>query len=430
VTRAEREAGDIAKATAEDSDTGGVRHPLRSRRFIAYWLAGIVSNVGTWLQSVTAGVVIFQLTGSALMVGVLGFANFAPVFLLALPGGYLADRYGPRVVIIVAHAFAFVIGAVLTALAFTGRANAAVLIGTAALLGICYAIAKPALSSMVPELVPREILPKATAFNTLQFTAGQIGGSLLSAAILVSAGAPWAFATNCLSFLGPIAAMIVIGPIGTSAKARRKALDESDTGALRLARQTPPMITVLVTVALANAAVEGLRTLSPAFVTEALHIDVSRSGLLIASYSVGGLIGLTGFGPVHARIRGFMMLLCAFGMTAVGAIALGTTSSVPVAVLGAAVIGIGFSFTIPILNSTLLLLSPDAYRGRVMSMFAMAHLGFRPVWSLAAGAAASALGPRWALGILAIVSCAALGGVLRLRGVTEHPPNGTAQQAG
>ncbi len=83
----------------------------------------------------------------------------------------------------------------------------------------------------------------------------------------------------------------------------------------------------------------------------------------------------------------------------------------------------------PSLNSTLLLLSPDAYRGRVMSMFAMAHLGFRPVWSLAAGAAAGALGPRWALGMLAIVSCAALGGVLRLRGVTEHPPDGAARHA-
>jgi MFS family permease len=143
-----------------------LRHPLWHRRFVAYWLAGIISNVGTWLQTVTAGVVIYQLTGSALMVGVLGFANFVPVFVLALPGGYLADRYGPRAVIIVAHAFAFVVGAGLTTLAFVGRAGVGVLIGTAALLGIGYAIAKPALSSMVPALVPKAILPKATAVNT------------------------------------------------------------------------------------------------------------------------------------------------------------------------------------------------------------------------------------------------------------------------
>lgn len=414
-----------APAESMADDNTDLRHPLQNRRFVAYWLAGIISNVGTWLQSVTAGVVIYQLTGSALMVGVLGFANFVPVFVLALPGGYLADRYGPRTVIIVAHAVAFVIGSVLTALAFLGRANAAVLIATAALFGISYAIAKPALSSMVPALVPKAILPKATAVNTLQFTAGQMGGSLLSSAILVTAGAPWAFAVNCLSFLGPIVAMIVIGQIGRSAKQRRKDLEHSDGGALRLARRTPPMITVLVTVALANAAVEGLRTLSPAFVTLGLHIDVSHSGLLIASYSIGSLVGLTIFGAVYAGIGGFRMLLCAFGLTAVGAVALGTTTLVPIAALGAAVIGLGFSFTIPVLNSTLMLLSPDEYRGRVMSMFAMAHLGFRPVWSLAAGAVTSALGPRWALGILAMVSCAALAGVLRLRDVTEHPPTGT-----
>ena len=84
-------------------------------------------------------------------------------------------------------------------------------------------------------------------------------------------------------------------------------------------------------------------------------------------------------------------------------------------------IGVGFSFTIPVLNSTLLLLSPDEYRGRVMSLFAMAHLGFRPVWSLGAGTATSLMGPRWALGTLAAICCVALAGVLRLRSVTERP---------
>lgn len=400
------------------------RHPLLNHRFVAYWLAGIVSNVGTWLQSVTAGVVIYQLTDSALMVGVLGFANFVPVFLLALPGGYLADRYGPRSVIIVAHAIAFVIGAALTLLAITGRASPLVLIATAAMFGVSYAVAKPALSSMVPALVGKSILPKATAVNTLQYTVGQIGGSLLSSILLVTAGAPWAFGVNCVSFLGPIIAMLVIGPIGRSAEQRRQDFQDSEGGALRLARRTPPMITLLVTVAFANAAVEGLRTLSPAFVTLGLHIDVSHSGLLIASYSVGGLAGLTFFGSVYPRSGGFRMLLCAFGLTVVGAVALSSTTLVVVAALGAAVIGIGFSFTIPVLNSTLLLLSPDAYRGRVMSLFAMAHLGVRPVWSLAAGAVTSALGPRWALGILAVLSGATLAGVLRLRGVTEHPPGG------
>jgi MFS family permease len=401
-----------------------LRHPLRSRRFLAYWLAGIVSNVGTWLQTVTAGVVIYELTGSAFMVGVLGFANFLPVFVLALPGGYLADRYGPRAVIIVAHAAAFVVGAALTRLAFVGRADAPLLIGTAALLGMSYALAKPALSSMVPALVPKEILPKATAINTFQFTVGQMGGSLLSSAILVTAGAPWAFAANCASFLVPIIAMIAIGPIGKSAKQRRKDLAASDGGALRLALRTPPMITTLVTVALANGTVEGLRTLSPAFVTDGLHIDVSHSGLVIASYSGGSLLGLAIFGTLHGRVGGFKMLLYAVGLTVLGTIALGATASIPIAVLGAGLIGVGFSFTIPVLNSTLLLMSPDEYRGRVMSMFAMAHLGFRPVWSLAAGAVTSAFGPRWALGILALVSSGALAGVLRLRGVTGHPPTG------
>ncbi len=422
ISQVPRTGAESEPAPSSGGDLADYQHPLRNHRFVTYWLAGIISNVGTWLQAVTAAVVVYDLTGSALMVGVLGFANFLPVFVLAIPGGYLADRYGPRAVIIVAHAMAFVIGSALTTLAFVGRAGPGVLIATAALLGVSYALAKPALSSMVAALVPKSILPKATAVNTLQFILGQIGGSLLSAAILVTAGAPWAFAVNCLSFLGPIVAMFVIGPIGKSAKQRRDDLQGNDGGAFRLARRTPPMITALVTVALANAAVEGLRTLSPAFVTQELHLDVSHSGVMIASSSVGGLLGLIVFGIVYARIGGFMMLLCAFGTTTVGALMLASTSRLPVAVAGAALIGIGLSFTIPVLNSTLLLMSPDEYRGRVMSLFAMAHLGFRPVWSLGAGTAASLLGPRWALGTLAAVCCVALAGVLRLRAVTGHPP--------
>jgi hypothetical protein len=92
-----------------------------------------------------------------------------------------------------------------------------------------------------------------------------------------------------------------------------------------------------------------------------------------------------------------------------------------VAMCGAGVIGVGFSFTIPVLNSTLLLLSPDAFRGRVMSLFAMTHLGFRPVWSLLAGAATSVLGPRLALALLALISGCAMIGVVRSRGATRAP---------
>ncbi|OAN35126.1 MFS transporter [Mycolicibacterium iranicum] len=398
------------------------RHPLQYRQFVIYWLAGIVSNVGTWLQTVTAGVVIYQMTGSAFLVGVLGFANFAPVFALAITGGFLTDRYGPRIIVIVTHAAAFVAGVALTVLSFTGHAGPATLIVTAALFGTCYALAKPALSSMIPALVPKSILPKATAINTMQFIIGQVTGSLLSTMLLTTAGASWAFGVNCLSFIAPAIAMIAIGQVGGSSTERRKALDDSDGGALAVAHRTPPMVTILVTIALANAAVEGLRTVTPAFVTEALHVDPEKSGLMVAAFSIGNLLGLFAFGTVHQRVGGWLMLISASTMSIAGAAVIATATSLPVTWGGAGLMGLGFSSTIPVLNSTLLLLSPDLYRGRVMSLFAMAHLGFRPVWSLAAGAVASVLGPRWALGVLAVVSFGALGGVLRLREATEHPP--------
>ncbi len=395
-------------------------HPLRNRRFVAYWLAGILSSVGSWLQNVTAGVVVYQLTGSPWMVGVLAFATFAPVFLLALPGGYLADRFGPRIVIVGTHLAAFVFALTLTILAFAGQAGVGVLIGTAALLGTCQALSKPALSSLVPALVPRRLLARATAINTFQFTLGQIFGSLLSAILLASAGASWAFAVNCISFLVPIAAMAVVGRVGRTAGERRTALRREGGGTVALVRETPPMLTVLITVVLANAAVEGVRTLAPVLVSGALQLEAEQAGLLIAGFSVGSLLGLAVFGPAHTRFGGFALLLAAFAVTAVGATLVATSTLLAVAMVGAGSMGVGFAFSVPVLNSTLMLLAPELYRGRVMSLFAMAHLGVRPLFSLVAGGLTVLVGPRWALGALALLTGGTMIGITRLRAVTDQ----------
>ncbi len=413
-----------AGSTAQpaDSPRAASGHPLRNPRFVAYWLAGIVSSIGSWLQNVTAGVVVYQLTGSPSMVGVLAFATFAPVFVLALPGGYLADRFGPRVVVVGTHIAAFAISLALTILAFAGHAGVGVLIGVAALLGTCQALSKPALSSLVPALVPRRLLARATAINTFQFTLGQIVGSLLSAVLLASAGASWAFAVNCVSFLVPIAAMAVLGRVGRTADERRTELRRARGGAFRLVRETPPMLSVLVTVVLANAAVEGVRTLAPVFVSGALALAADQAGLIIAGFSVGSLLGLIVFGPAHTRFGGFTLLLTAFGVTALGATLVATAGVLAVAMAGAGLMGVGFAFSVPVLNSTLMLLAPEMYRGRVMSLFAMAHLGVRPVFSLVAGGLTALVGPRWAIGGLAVLTAGTMVGIVRLRAVTGERP--------
>src|SRR6185312_6592717 len=166
---------------------------FRRRAFVVYWAGGLTSNIGTWLQNVTASVVVLALTHSALLVGVLNFATFAPIFLLSVTGGMLSDRFDRRTVVIATQSVSCVVAIAITVLSATGRLTAPILIALAFLLGSAYALAKPALAAILPSIVERDELGHATAVNTLQFNIGQLGGSALSAGILAVTSPTWAF---------------------------------------------------------------------------------------------------------------------------------------------------------------------------------------------------------------------------------------------
>jgi hypothetical protein len=145
----------------------------RNRPFLWYWCGGAVTSTGTWIQNVTASVLMYQLTGSSLMVGVLNFANFAPVFALSIVGGVLSDRLDRRFLIVTTHVFSAIVAVGIAALTLTGAITPLLLIVGVALIGSSHAISKPTLSSLLPSLVPRHMIARASAVNVLQFNMGQ-----------------------------------------------------------------------------------------------------------------------------------------------------------------------------------------------------------------------------------------------------------------
>lgn len=252
---------------SETSPTQGRSSRLgtfRHRDFAIYWAGGFLSNSGTWLQNVAGSIYIFSLTGSPLMVGVLNFANFAPVFVFSLFGGVLSDRFERRRIVIVTQSLTMVVAAILTLLTFAGLTTPAILIGVTFLIGTSYAIAKPSLTALLPSLVPREEIAQATATNTLQFITGQVVGSSLAALILAIASPAWAFGVNTLTFTAIIAAMLLIDPpaVATSQKVRGGGLRSLIEG-LSFVRHHQAMSAILIAVVLTNTSVEALRTLAP-----------------------------------------------------------------------------------------------------------------------------------------------------------------------
>lgn len=394
---------------AADPGDESARSLLRRRDFALYWWSQMVSSPGTWVHIVTASVLMLTLTGSPFMVGVVNFAIFIPTLLFSLPAGTLGDRVDKRRVVGACQLAAAGVAAALAVLSASGVLTPALLVVMCFALGTANAVTKPAFSAMIPMLVPRGLVGRATALNVMQFQLGQIIGPGLASVILVVGTPAWGFGLNALSCLGPVLAMRLIrlpeatgrGPVRPPGRGRRGATAEG----LRFIRGSSAMPMILVTVVLSNGAVEALRTLAPT-----LAADLGRpaaAGVVIMGYSVGSLLGLVSFGRIEDRLPRRWLLGTAFALQALGVAAVALAPNLPLTVLGAAPIGIGFSLTTPLLSASLQTLAPDEYRSRVMSVFSMAHLGLRPLFALVAGGLATLLNAPAALTVFAVVAAVA-----------------------
>ena len=404
--------------------------PFRHRPFALYWAGGLLSNLGTWLQTVAASIFVYQLTGSALAVGLLNFAGFVPILLFSVAGGLVSDRFDRRRVVILTHVVSTVAAGGLAALTLSGSVDQVDLVVTAFVLNTAYAIAKPSLTAILPSLVPRDEITDAAGLNSLQFVLGQIAGPVIATIVIAVAGAGWAFLVNALTYLGPIASMVylqrrhlganrplgagrvarpapLLAPAAAGAAARASEDRPAEGSAVDFVRREPWVLALLVGVVATSAPMEAVRTLSPAIATVALGAAGGDAGLVVAAQAAGSALALVLFVPL--RRRGFAKAMRTLGFV-IQAAGLALTAFAPtfiVGLAGVALDGFGFSLGFPILTGTLQAEVPDAMRGRVMAFHQMAHLGNRPFTALAVGTLAAVFGVREA--VLAAVVLAPLG---------------------
>jgi MFS family permease len=388
------------------------------RDFAIYWTGGALSNVGTWLQTIAAAVLMLSLTGSPFMVGLLGTASFLPILAFTLFAGAASDRLDRRRIVIVTHLIAMATTAVLAVAALSGAIEPWLLLLVGFLTNASYAFAKPALNALLPALVPRERLAEATSVNVLQFTVGQTIGSLVAALVLLVSTPGVAFLLNALTFLGPVGAMLLIHPRPIEGPRITGGATAGLTGGVRFLLATPALLGALAAVAVSSALLEVTRTLSPVLVEQALGADESATGLMIASASIGSAGAILAI-PRLLRVTSIGRLATAgFASQVAGIVLQGVAPGLPVALAGAFLVGIGFSLAFTQMTAMLQLGSPDELRGRVMSVHTLAALGMRPIWALLVGTFATLGGAR--LAILAFVVLAPIGLVGAIRASREE----------
>lgn len=379
--------------SAKPRAAGGRLGPFRHRAYVAYWLAVAISSLGTWLSAVAGSIYVYELTRSTFSVGVFNFAGFIPILLFSVWGGQISDRFDRRTVVWTTHAVSVGIAAVLAWLTIAGTATEVTLIVAMFLLNSLWALGKPSLLSLVPNIVPREDLQDAVALGSLAFMSGQIAGPLIAAGALAVSGAGLAFAINALTYVAPVVAMIVLARMGLaglrSAAERKAAAGEAARTGASFVRRNTWLVGLLAGIVVTSMVMEVQRTVGPALASEKLGVDESNAALILAAQSVGSAISYLLFVPI--RKYGWLRrsALVGLGIQGVGVIVAATAWNLPIALAGFFLIGLGFAFCFPVLTAALQEATPDELRGRVMSYHQLALLGHRPVTALIIGSVAA-----------------------------------------
>jgi MFS family permease len=385
---------------------------LRHRNFRLFLGGQVVSVTGTWMQQVALGWLVYRLTHSAFLLGVVGFAGQIPSLFLAPVAGVWADRLDRQRMVVATQSLAMVQALVLAALVLGGKVAVWHLIALSLFLGVVNAFDVPARQSFLVQMVGgRGDLANAIALNSSAFNAARLVGPAIAGVLIAAVGEGTVFLVNGISYAAVIAALVAIR---VTPRAPRAGASVSPWRTLKegvaYVAGFSSIRTLLLLVGLVGIFGVPYRVLMPVFATDVLHGDAHTLGFLMGAIGVGALTGAL-FLAARRGVRGLGRLI-PVAVTVFGLSLVGFSASRSVALSFVFVLGAGFGMMVQMASSNTILqtIVDDDKRGRVMSFYAAAFQGTMPIGSLLAGALADFVGaPRTVLigGVVCLLGAAA-----------------------
>jgi MFS family permease len=388
---------------------------LRNRNYRLFCSGQVFSLIGTWMQMVALSWLVYRLTGKATMLGLMTFCNMIPVFVLAPLGGLVADRFPLRRLLLTTQTIAMLLALGLALLTLTHHVRIWHLFLSGLLLGITNAFDNPARQVFVGETVPRPDLMNGIALNSSMVTGARIAGPALAGVLVAAVGEGWCFFLNAVSYLAVIAGLLAMvlpprpprDPDAPQSELRRM-LEGFD-----LARRTLPIRSLLLLLGLLSLLGTPYSVLMPIFADQVFHGGSRTFGLLMGTSGAGALAGALTL-ACRPHFRGLGRWIAAtslgFGIALIGfACSRSLFLSLPLMLL------VGFTYMVEMAatNTLIQMMVPNAFRGRVMAIYAMMFLGMAPLGGLLAGVIAHHLGAPLTVA-LGGVGCVACGGAFTL----------------
>jgi MFS family permease len=391
---------------------------LAHRNYRLFVAGQLVSLIGTWMQTVAQGWLVYRLTGSALQLGLVGFAAQIPVFVLSPAGGLIADRWPKRRVLILTQSAMMALAFLLAALTMTEAVRLWQVYCLALLLGIANAVDMPTRQSFVVEMVGKGDLGNAIALNSSMVNGARLVGPAVAGVLVAVLGEGWCFLLNGFSFLAVIAGLAAMRLPVAAVQAAVGGLAARIVEGFGYVARTPPVRALLLLLGCVSLLGMPYTVLGPVMAEEVLHGGPSAYGLLMSATGVGSLFGALAL--ASRRGTGGLIYWAPAGAAGFGAalVLFSLSRALWLSVLLLMPAGSCMMIQMASVNTLVQSMVPDHLRGRVMSVYAMMFVGMAPFGSLLAGLVAHRFGApaTIAIGGAACIAAAAIFGA-RLPGI-------------
>jgi len=386
-----------------------ITRALASRNFRLFFGGQSVSLVGTWITRIATSWLVYRLTGSVLLLGVVGFCGQIPTLVLAPFAGVLVDRWNRHRILVVTQALSLLQSAALAVLTLAGVITVTHILVLQVVQGIINAFDTPARQSFVVEMVEdRADLPNAIALNSSMVNASRILGPSIGGIIIGAVGEGWCFAIDALSYVAVIGSLFAMRLTPRQRPPTTARLRDDLVTGFRYVTSFVPVRSALLLLSLVSVMGMPYTVLMPAISANVLHGGPHTLGFLMTASGAGALGGalyLASRRSVLGLGRAMAVAATTFG---IGLAAFSFSRTLWLSLLLLPIVGAGMMITMAATNTIIQTIVEEDLRGRVMAFYTMAFLGTAPIGSLIAGVAADRIGPQRTV-LLGGLACIAAG---------------------
>ena len=348
------------------------------------WIGACTSSIGTWMQIVAQGWLIYRLSHSAFLLALDQFLGGIPIFLFSLIGGVVADRIERRKILLVSQYVQMGSATLLTFLVATGTVHVWHILCLSFVSGLAQAFGGPAYQALIPTLVDRDDMPNAIALNSIQFNMAVTVGPALAGQALAKLGEKWCFGLNALSFLAPIASLSIISARFLPQNTTESIFSSLKQG-IKFVRQQTSMEALTILAFFMTTLSMPLRTYIPVFVKDIFHRGPETYGNLLSLMGFGSICGsliVASMGNMRSKGRFALTMLVCLG---VGISCFSFSHSLPLSYTMLMFVGACMMAVFATVTSLVQLITTNEMRGRVMSVYNCAFRGGMPMGNLVSG---------------------------------------------